>query len=69
MLDKKNIVRAVMYMLAAIAAALGILFGVTSCSVNRTVTTVSECHQRGDTSVVITTKTVETYTGRKLDSL
>lgn len=69
MLDKKNIVRAVMYMLAAIAAALGILFGVTSCSVNRTVTTVSECHQRGDTSVVITTKTVETYTGQKLNPL
>ncbi len=32
-----------------------------SCNLTRTITTKSECIQRGDTSVVIQTKTVETY--------
>ena len=39
----------------------------TSCNVTRTVTTRSEAWQKGDTSVVIQTKTVETYdASRKL---
>ncbi|MBR4264183.1 MAG: hypothetical protein IKQ48_06365 [Paludibacteraceae bacterium] len=33
----------------------------TACNVTRTVTTRSEAWQKGDTSVVIQTKTVETY--------
>lgn len=36
-----------------------------SCSLTRTVTTKSEFIQRGDTSVVIQTKTVETYDAAK----
>ena len=32
-----------------------------SCNVTRTVTTQSEYYQKGDTSVVIQTKTIETY--------
>ena len=41
--------------------------GLSSCNVTRTVTTRSEAWQRGDTSVVIQTKTVESYDGsRKL---
>lgn len=36
-----------------------------SCNVTRTVTTQSEFYQRGDTSVVIQTKTVETYDATK----
>ena len=35
--------------------------GLSSCNVTRTVTTRSEAWQKGDTSVVIQTKTVETY--------
>ena len=50
-----------------------ILFGVliatslvlTSCNVTRTVTTSSEYFQRGDTTVVIQTRTVESYDGTK----
>ena len=39
----------------------------TSCNVTRTITTRSEAWQKGDTSVVIQTKTVETYdASRKL---
>ena len=32
-----------------------------SCNVTRTITNQSEFYQRGDTSVVIQTKTIETY--------
>lgn len=64
-MKKENLIKAIKYLLVAIATALGIAFGLTSCEVVRTITTSSECHQRGDTSVVITTKTVESYTGKK----
>ena len=39
--------------------------GLSSCNVTRTVTTRSEAWQRGDTSVVIQTKTVESYNAEK----
>jgi hypothetical protein len=50
-----------------------ILFGVliatslalTSCNVTRTVTTTSEYVQKGDTTVVIQSKTIESYDGTK----
>ena len=32
-----------------------------SCNVTRTITNESQYYQRGDTSVVIQTKTIETY--------
>ncbi|MBR0064747.1 MAG: hypothetical protein IJQ06_04020 [Paludibacteraceae bacterium] len=47
--------------LTALAAGLGL----TSCNVTRTVTTRSEAWQKGDTSVVIQTKTIETYDASK----
>ena len=39
--------------------------GMSSCNVTRTVTTRSEAWQKGDTSVVIQTKTVESYDGTR----
>ena len=39
--------------------------GLSSCNVTRTVTTRSEAWQHGDTSVVIQTKTVESYDGSR----
>ncbi len=36
-----------------------------SCNVTRSVTTSSEYFQRGDTTVVIQTKTIESYDGSK----
>ena len=39
--------------------------GLASCNVTRTVTTKSEYWQRGDTSAVIQTKTIETYDASK----
>ena len=38
---------------------------VTSCNVTRTITNESQYYQKGDTSVVITTKTIETYDANK----
>lgn len=37
----------------------------TSCNVTRTITNESQYFQRGDTSVVISTKTIETYDASK----
>lgn len=40
-------------------------FCVTSCNVTRKITTESSYLQKGDTSVVIQTKTIETYDASK----
>ena len=37
----------------------------TGCNVTRTVTTTSQYYQRGDTSCVIQTRTVESYDASK----
>ena len=60
---KKRLYKAIVTIVSAIIAAVGLLLGVTSCNVTRVVTTKSEFMQRGDTSVVIQTKTTETYDG------
>jgi len=44
---------------------LGAAIGLNSCNVVRTVTNRSEYYQRGDTSVMIQTKTTESYDARK----
>lgn len=48
---------------------LAILSLSTSCSVVRTITNESSSIQRGDTSVVIQTKTIESYSAKKNLSL
>ena len=48
-----------------IFSLLAILLLATSCNVVRTITTESSSCQRGDTSVIIQTKTVESYTAKK----
>lgn len=35
------------------------------CNVTRTITTRSECYQKGDTSVIIQSKTIEQYDASK----
>ena len=49
-----------------VVGVIGIL-GLQSCNVTRTITNESQYYQRGDTSVIIQTKTIETYdASRKL---
>jgi hypothetical protein len=51
--------------LAAIVTCVAIALGLSSCNVTRTVTTRSEAWQKGDTSVVIQTRTIESYDGTR----
>ena len=64
-MTKKQIIKIVISVLIAALTALGAAFGLSSCNVTRTVTTKSEYWQRADTSVVIQTKTIETYDASK----
>ena len=66
-MTKKQIIKIIVSVLIAALSALGAAFGLTSCNVTRTVTTKSEYWQKGDTSAVIQTRTVESYdASRKL---
>ena len=64
-MTKKEILKVVISVLIAALTALAAGMGLTSCNVTRTVTTQSQYYQRGDTSVVIQTKTVESYNAEK----
>lgn len=48
-----------------LAALLAVALGIESCTVTRTITNESQYLQKGDTSVVIQTKTIESYNGQK----
>ena len=66
-MSKQQIIKIIISVLIAALTALGAAFGLSSCNVTRTVTTKSEYWQKADTSVVIQTKTIETYdASRKL---
>ena len=41
-----------------------VIVALTSCNVTRTVTTTAQTIQRGDTTTVIMTKTIESYDGK-----
>ena len=60
-----KIIRIVISVLIAALTALGAAIGLNSCNVVRTITNKSEFYQRGDTSVVIQTKTTESYDASK----
>ena len=64
-MTKKEILKVIISVLIAALTALAAGLGLTSCNVTRTVTTRSETWQRGDTSVIIQTKTVESYDATK----
>jgi len=64
-MTKQKIIKIIISVLIAALTALGAAFGLSSCNVTRTVTTRSEAWQKGDTSCVIQTKTIETYDASK----
>ena len=64
-MTKQQIIKIVISMLIAALTALGAAFGLSSCNVTRTITTKSEYWQKADTSVVIRTKTIESYNAEK----
>ena len=66
MSDKtKKILKVVISVVIAALSALATGLGLTSCNVTRTITNRSEYFQRGDTSVTIQSKTIETYDATK----
>ena len=64
-MTRKEILKVVISVLIAALTALAASLGRSSCNVTRTITTKSEYWQRGDTSAVIQTKTIETYDASK----
>lgn len=66
MSDKaKFILKVVISVAVAALTALGAALGLQSCNVTRVITNESSYFQRGDTSVLIQTKTIETYDASK----
>ena len=64
-MKKKEIAKVIISVLIAALTALAASLGLTSCNVTRTITTRSEAWQKGDTSVIIQSKTVESYDGSR----
>ena len=64
-MSKQQIYKIIVTVTTAIVTCVAIALGLQSCNVTLTVTTRSEAWQKGDTSVVIQTKTVETYDATK----
>ena len=64
-MSKQQIYKMVATIATAIVTCVAIALGLSSCNVTRTITTRSEAWQKGDTSVVIQSKTVETYDASK----
>ena len=64
-MTRKEIIKLVISVLIVALTALAAGLGLQSCNVTRTVTTQSQYYQKGDTSVVIQTKTVESYDAKK----
>ena len=63
--QKERLVKAMKYLAVAIATSIAMAMGLTSCNVTRTITTESRSLTRGDTAVIIQSKTIESYNAKK----
>ena len=52
------------YLVIAVLSLIAAACTLCSCNVTRTVTTTAQTIQRGDTTTVIMTKTIESYDGK-----
>ena len=64
-IQKQRLVKAIKYLALAVATAIAMALGLTSCNVTRTITTESRSLTRGDTAVIIQSKTIESYNAKK----
>ena len=64
-MTKQQIYKIIVTVTTAIVTCVAIALGLSSCNVTRTITTKSEYWQKADTSVVIQTKTIESYDASK----
>lgn len=65
LLKNEKVRKAIYGVLTALVALAAAILGLTSCNVTRTITTESSSIQKGDTSVIIQTKTIESYNAKK----
>ena len=63
--QKQRLLKAIKSLALAIATSIAMALGLTSCNVTRTITTESKSLTRGDTAVIIQTKTIESYNAKK----
>ena len=64
-IQKERLVKALKYLAVAIATAVAMALGLTSCNVTRTITTESRSVTKGDTAIIIQSKTIESYNAKK----
>ncbi len=62
-IQKERLRKAIKYLVVSTAIAMAL--GLTSCNVTRTITTESRSLTRGDTAVIIQSKTIESYNAKK----
>lgn len=65
LLKNEKVQKAIKDVLISLSALVALILSLTSCNVTRTITTESSTIQRGDTSVIIQTKTIESYNALK----
>ena len=63
--QKQRLMKAIKYLALSIATAIAMALGLTSCNVTRTITTESRSLTRGDTAIIIQSKTIESYNAQK----
>ena len=63
--QKQRLMKAIKYRTLSIATAIAMALGLTSCNVTRTITTESRSLTRGDTAIIIQSKTIESYNAMK----
>ena len=63
--QKQRLTKAIKYLALSSATAVAMALGLTSCNVTRTITTESRSLTRGDTAIIIQSKTIESYNAMK----
>ena len=63
--QKQRLMKAIKYLALSIATAIAMALGLTSCNVTRTITTESRSLNKGDTAIIIQSKTIESYNAMK----
>ena len=61
----KRIFQTIGWLVLAVLMLVAMAISLASCNVTRTITNESQYFQKGDTSIVIQTRTVETYDASK----
>ena len=64
-IQKQRLTKAIKYLLVSVATAIAMALGLTSCNVTRTITTESRSVTKGDTAIIIQSKTIESYNAKK----